>query len=217
MNKERIKIDIVSDVACPWCYVGKKHFEKALENMKDLDLEVNWKPFQLDPTIPENGLERETYLRNKFGSKERVDGMMERLKSFGEQVDIEFNDMNRIPNTRKMHNLMHVASEKGFANELKEAFFEGYFEKSLNMADDDIILDIAERFGWTRDEANAIMDDEEISYLVNQEIRDVQNRGVTGVPFFILNDQYGVSGAQPPEVLENWIRETKKELQKEEA
>jgi len=174
MTKKALKIDIVSDVACPWCYVGKKHFEIALGNMEDLDLEVNWKPYQLE-------------------------------------VDIKFKEMSRIPNTKKMHNLLHVASEKGFSNDLKEAFLEAYFEKSLDMTDDREVIAIAVKFGWTEEEAKAILDNEEISYRVNQEIRDVQNRGVSGVPFFILNDQYGISGAQPPEVLERWIRETGKE------
>ena len=212
MKDKTLKIDIVSDVACPWCYVGKRQFEKALENMKDLDLEVNWKPFQLNPTIPEGGLDRDSYYRNKFGSQEKVDKMMTRLIEFGKKVDIDFKKRDRIPNTRRMHSLLHAAREKGFSNELKEAFFEAYFEKNRNLADDEVVIDIAEQFGWSREEILKIMEDEEIAYEINKEIRDVQNRGVSGVPFFIINNQYGVSGAQPPEVLERWIRETKKEL-----
>ena len=206
MEKKKINLDIVSDVACPWCYVGKKHIEQALANLDDYDVEVNWKPFQLDPTIPQEGLDRETYLVNKFGSLENVDGMLSRLQETGSKVGINFDWMKRVPNTLRLHNLLHVASKEGFSNELKEEFFKAYFEKVIDMSSEDEINKIMSKFGWSAEKSKEVMSDEEISFAVNQDIREVQNRGVRGVPFFIINNQYGISGAQPPAVLEQWIK-----------
>jgi predicted DsbA family dithiol-disulfide isomerase len=205
MEKKTINLDIVSDVACPWCYVGKKHIEQALENLDDYEVKVNWKPFQLDPSIPEEGLDQQSYFVQKFGSMTNIEGMFARLEETGKNVGIDFQWMKRIPNTLKLHNLLHVASEEGFANELKEAFFKAYFEDVVDMTQDREIIRIMSTFGWEAQRTEEVMSDQKISKVVRQQIRDVQARGVNGVPFFIINNQYGISGAQPPSVLEQWI------------
>lgn len=212
MEKKKLSLDIVSDVACPWCFVGKKHIEKALENLQDFDVEVNWKPFQLDPTLPNEGLDRDTYLTNKFGSLANVQGMLDRLTKAGQPLGISFNWMERVPNTLRLHNLLHEATKEGFSNDLKEAFFKAYFEDLVDMSSETEIIKIMETFGWSAERSKEVMYSENISYEVNQDIREVQNRGVRGVPFFIINNQYGISGAQPPHVLEEWIRSTGKKI-----
>ncbi len=214
---QKINVDIVSDIACPWCFVGKKHFEKALEMLPEYEITVHWKPFQLDPTIPTEGLDYKDYIEGKFGSISRFDGMFEHLKNVGKKAGIEFNTMNRIPNTLRFHNLLHVASEEGFANELKEALFEAYFEKSMNLTDDGTIVALMSKFGWDEPKTLEVMHSLEISKMVKQEIHNAQKLGISGVPYFIINNKYGISGAQPTEVFVNSIRGIGAEMSKMEA
>ncbi|UBM57304.1 DsbA family oxidoreductase [Marinilongibacter aquaticus] len=201
-EKQKITIDVVSDVACPWCFVGKKNLEKAISANTDTDFQVNWHPFQLDPTLPESGQDRDEYMANKFGSVERFEMMTENLveKGNGAGIQFDFGAMKTIPNTLKMHKLLHEASKAGFATELKEALFEAYFEKGLDMSNPETLVEIMTQFGWEKAQTESVLDNQEITYWVSQEMRNYQNMGVRAVPFFIINNKYGLSGAQPAEV-----------------
>ncbi len=198
MQEEKIKIDIVSDVACPWCYVGKRRLEAALKEWKGVPVEIAWHPFQLDPTIPAEGLDRVTYLTNKFGDLEQVQGMTDRLTEVGAEEGITFNfgDKWLAVNTLPLHQLLHVAGEEGFKDALKERFLKAYFVENLHLNQAEILIEIMSEFGWEAEKTTSILSDDTIAYAVKQEIAHYQQRGVTGVPFFIINDKYGISGAQ---------------------
>lgn len=207
MSDQKITIDIVSDVACPWCYVGKKHLEKALVQLPEKNIEINWHPFELDPTIPSDGIDRETYFTNKFGSMDRFEAMTNRLVEVGDKAGINFNfdEMKGAIRTLPLHQLLHVANKEGFGDKLKEAFLAAYFEKAIDLRKLDNVIAILEPFGWNKDKVESIMNDQEIAYWVTQEIRHYQELGVTGVPFFIFNNKHGMSGAQPPEAFVEMI------------
>ena len=197
----KIKVDIVSDVACPWCYVGKRRLESALAEWKGAPVEVEWHPFQLDPTISAGGMSRKEYLINKFGSMERIQPMIDNLEAVGKEVGIEFNfgqDAMSI-NTLPLHQLLHVAGEEGFKDELKERFLKAYFEENLRLNDIEVLAEILQPFGWAKDKVEQIIADQAIAQKVKSEIAIYQQRGVSGVPFFVINDKYGISGAQPKE------------------
>lgn len=202
MQKETIKLDVVSDVACPWCYVGKRRLETALSQWKGAAVEVTWRPFQLDPSIPESGYDRNTYLSNKFGDLERSKQMTDRLVEVGKDENITFNfgDKWLAVNTLPLHQLLHVAGEEGFKESLKERFLKAYFDENLHLNDTSVLIEILTEYGWDAEKTKKIIADDTIAYAVKQEIAHYQQRGVTGVPFFIINDQYGFSGAQPPSV-----------------
>jgi len=202
MQKQPIKVSVVSDVACPWCYVGKRRLESALQQWKGAPVEVTWHPFQLDPTIPEAGLDRVTYLTNKFGDLERTKAMTDRLVEVGEDEGITFNfgDQWLAVNTLPLHQLLHVAGEEGFKDQLKERFLKAYFDENLHLNAIEVLIKVMEEFGWEAEKTKQIITDDSIAYNVKQEIALYQQRGVTGVPFFIINDQYGISGAQSVEV-----------------
>jgi len=202
MQNETIKVDIVSDVACPWCYVGKRRLETALRQWKGAPVEVTWHPFQLDPTIPESGFDRDTYLTNKFGDLERTKAMTERLTEVGEDEGITFNfgDKWLAVNTLPLHQLLHVAGEEGFKDTLKERFLKAYFDENLHLNMPEVLIKVMAEFGWDAEKTKQILADDSITYTVKQEIAHYQQRGVTGVPYFIINDKYGISGAQPPSV-----------------
>lgn len=217
---EKITIDIVSDVACPWCYVGKKHLEKALEQKPELNVQVNWHPFELDPTIPAEGIDRDVYFKKKFGDMDRFETMTSRLVEVGDKagIDFRFDQMKAAIKTLPLHQLIHIASKEGFGAELKEAFLAAYFEKGIDLRELENIVALVEPFGWDQVKVESIINDQEVAYWVTQEIRHYQNLGVTGVPFFIFNNKYGVSGAQPPESFVEMLEKMNVEtLQKGEA
>lgn len=201
MTKETIKVDIVSDVACPWCYVGKRKFEAALERWKGSPVDVTWHPYQLDPTIPLEGLDRDTYLVNKFGSLDAVKGMTDRLEEVGKTVgiDFDFGQSWLAINTLPLHQLLHVAGQEGFKAELKERFLKAYFEEPLELNRPEVLHAILADFGWDAAKVDAIVNDQAIAKSVQEEIAYYQQLGVSGVPFFIFNNQYGMSGAQSVE------------------
>lgn len=201
MNEDVITVDVVSDVACPWCYVGKKKFEKALEKWNGTPIKVTWHPYQLDPSMPESGLTRDTYLVNKFGSIDATKTMTSQLTEAGKQVDInfDFGDKWLAVNTLQLHKLLNVAREEGFNETLKERFFRAYFEDCKKLNQPEVLYTILSEFSWNSDKVDRITNDQELAYTVKMEIAHYQNLGVSSVPFFIINNKYGMSGAQPVE------------------
>lgn len=201
MNTKTIKIDIVSDVACPWCYVGMKRLENALQQWKGAPVEIEWHPYQLDPTIPKEGIDRVTYLENKFGDLERTKSMTDTISDAGETLGITFNfgDQWLAVNTLPLHQLLHVAGQEGFKQVLKERFFKAYFDENLHLNSIDVLSEIMAEYHWNQQKVERIINDDAIAYAVTQEIKYYQQKGVSSVPFFIINDKYGISGAQPSE------------------
>ncbi len=202
MKNESIKIDVVSDIACPWCYVGKHRLETAIEKWTGAPIEVTYHPFQLDPTIPAEGINRTQYLKKKFGTADLTPAMA-RINAAGKGEGITFNFGNEwlAVNTLPMHQLLHVAGQEGFKAELKERFFKAYFDENLQLNNTNVLASIMTEFDWDTEKTKQIISDQSIAKTVQQEIAHYQNRGVTGVPYFIINDQYGISGAQPAEIL----------------
>ena len=202
MEKDIIKIDVVSDIACPWCYVGKRRLEAALKQWKGAPVEVSWHPYQLDPSMRAEGMNRDMYLTSKFGNIENVREMTDRLTEVGKTVgiDFDFGDNWLAVNTLQMHQLLNVAREEGFGTEMKERFLAAYFEESQHLNKLEALYTIAKDFGWNKEKVDTIINNKEIAEAVKAEISLYQQRGVSGVPFFVINDQYGISGAQPIEV-----------------
>lgn len=198
MQNKSIKIDIVSDVACPWCYVGKKRLEKAIKEWKGAPVEIEWHPFQLDPNISDTGLDRDTYFIHKFGNLEGPLEMTERLKSVGKEEGIafEFGSQWLAVNTLPLHQLLYVAAKEGFQNSLKERFFKAYFEENLHLNKLNVICSLLSEYGWTAAKTKHIIADDAIAFKIKQEIAHYQKLGVNSVPFFIINNSLGISGAR---------------------
>ncbi|KPM48659.1 DsbA family oxidoreductase [Jiulongibacter sediminis] len=217
--KKKITVDVVSDVVCPWCYIGKRHLEKALEELPELEVEVNWHPFQLDPTVPEEGVNKVEHYTNKFGSMDRFEMLSQRVLQAGENAGIafDFDQIERVPNTLKLHNLLHEAQKEGRATELKGFLLSSYFEKGKDLSSVDVIVELMEEFGWSSLRTLETLENQEASYWVKQEIRHYQNLGISGVPFFIINQKYGLSGAQPSEVFVEALAEVSNKIKEEEA
>ena len=197
-----IKIDIVSDTVCPWCYIGKKRLDKAIEDYKGQEFEINWHAFQLNPNIPIEGINRELYLSTKFGGKERADSIYEQIKQAGSSSNISFNfnEMSIMPNSFYSHMLIELSKEQNLQNEIAESLFDAFFIKGKNIGNLSELTNIAI--------SNNIKDFNEDLFKNRKDLRNIiqtsdensRSKGVSGVPFFIINNNYAISGAQESEV-----------------
>ena len=197
-----MKVDIVSDTICPWCYIGKRRFERALSSRPDIEVAVTWRPFQLNPNMPVEGLDRATYLVGKFGSEERVQEIFDSITDAGrgEDIPFAFDRISRAPNTVASHRLIRWAGEAGRQNEAVEVLFRRYFEDGRDIGDVGVLAELAAEAGLDRDEALAYLNSDEGAEEVKAEASYVSRLGISGVPCFILDGKYAVSGAQEPEV-----------------
>lgn len=205
-----MKIEIVSDVVCPWCYIGKRRLEKALAVVGgDERPEVTWLPFQLNPGMPPAGMPRAEYRRAKFGSVERGRQLDARVAAEGRGEGIEFalERIERTPNTFAAHQLIDLAQERGAGGVVVDALFRAYFEEARDTGDRDVLLGIAEAAGLPRADVEARWNDAAQARRVAQLEESMKALGISGVPTFLFDRKFGVSGAQPPEALASAMRE----------
>lgn len=202
-----LTIDVVSDVVCPWCYIGKRKLETALTEYQAAhpDAEaprVTWHPFQLNPDLPPEGIERSEYLKRKFGS-ERAEQVYARVKAVGEMVGIPFafERVVRQPNTLAAHSLIALAADEGKQDELVEALFRAYFLEGRDLTSNDTLRDIAIGVGLQPAAVERVLDSDSIRNTVASSDAEARKLGIQGVPFFIFNKTLAVSGAQDPSVL----------------
>jgi len=200
-------VDVVSDVVCPWCFIGKRRLAAALERAHadhpDLTFAVNWHPFQLNPELPAEGVDRRSYLETKFGGPERAAEIYARVRAAGETVAIPFafERIERQPNTLDAHRLIAWAQARGAGDALVDRLFRAYFLEGRYIGSRAVLADIAGEAGLDRDAAQAMLASDEGIDTIRVLDRRVRELGVSGVPFFIFGDKVAVSGAQEPAVL----------------
>jgi predicted DsbA family dithiol-disulfide isomerase len=200
--REPITVDVISDVVCPWCFLGKRRLEQAIALSK-LPLTIRWRPFQLDPTIPPEGKDRRAYMEAKFGSMEKIGAIHEHITKLGAELGITF-AFDRIkvsPNTLDAHRLIRWAGEAGKQEDVVEALFRAYFIDGRDIGDKSALSDIAEATGMDRAEITQRLATDDDKAEVRADIVGSQRIGVTGVPTYILANRYGLVGAQPAEEL----------------
>ncbi len=212
--RKTINIKIASDIVCPWCYIGKKNLQKAIETLKEeYKVEVQYLPFQLDASVPDEGVNFREHITQKFGDWERFLRGSQRLVDYGKEVGIQF-DMNKIgksPNTFKMHRIVQFAHQFGLQLELKEAFFRAYFEDHIDLTTDEMLINIAKSAGLDEEHVRTLLQSNEGSDEVRALEENVRSLGITGVPYFIIDDRYGISGAVPAEQLISAIKQSASE------
>lgn len=213
-----MKIQVWSDVMCPFCYIGKKNMEAAVAKLPFKDeIEIEWKSYQLDPTLDKNtaGISINTYLSQKKGLPvDKIKEMQQNIVEIGNKAGIHFNQENAVVvNTNTAHRLIHFAQENGKGSEMEEALFKAHFTDEKNVADVTELANLAASVGLDKVKAEEVLHSEAYDYEVNQDIMDAKNMGISGVPFFVLNNKYAVSGAQPSEVFEEALFQTYSETQ----
>jgi predicted DsbA family dithiol-disulfide isomerase len=197
---KHLSIDIYSDVVCPWCYVGKRRLEGALSRLATIPTHVTWRPFQLNPTMPKNGMDRSAYLEAKFGSLDAFSRVEEQISAAGasERISFAFNRVRKTPNTFLAHRLIWFARQQGRQNAVVEGLFKGYFEEGADIGTASVLTGIAASAGL---DAGRFLESDQGVADVKAEEAAAHSLGIRAVPYFVLDNRYGISGAQPAEVL----------------
>jgi len=196
-----MRIDVVSDVICPWCFIGKRRLAQALDHRSEVDAEILWHPFQLNPDMPPEGMARERYIAAKFGGGQHADRIYRNVTEVGAAVGIPFH-FERIkvtPNTRDAHRLIRHAGDVGSAEPVVEALFKAYFVEGRNIGDRATLAAIAAEAGLDRRAAARLLDGNGGAEEVLTDDMSARRIGINAVPCFIFERKYVVSGAQEPE------------------
>ncbi len=205
-----LTIDVVSDVVCPWCYLGEKRIEAALAE-EARPVVLRWRPYQLDPAIPQGGLDRAEYMERKFGRDGRLKSIHDHLVRLGAEVGIPFafDRIERAPNTLDAHRLIRWAGSAGKQGEVVERLFRAYFVEGRDIGDPAVLLDVAAAGGMDADIVDTLLTEGADVDAVRREIAEAQAIGVTGVPFFIFAGRLGVPGAQDIPLLRRAITQAR--------
>ncbi len=208
-----MKVQIWSDIMCPFCYVGKGNIDQAIAELPfGNEIEIEWKSFQLDPDFKDESGTKTTkeYLMEKKGmSSSQVEQIQNQLTEMGKLAGVKFNHNTTIAsNTFLAHQLLHFSKSHHLSNEMEDALFEAHFLNGENIGKLDVLISIATKVGLNGEEVKEALTSEKYAYDVKQDILEGQNIGVSGVPFFVLNDKYAVSGAQPIETFVQALTQT---------
>ena len=195
----KLIIDVYSDIVCPWCYIGKKRLEEALAQRSEIETEINWRAFLLNPTMPRSGMDRQIYLKQKFG--EAANAVYDRIAVAGRDanIDFKFQDIGLTPETSAIHTLLIASGQHGFS--LAERFFQAYFLEGRDISDADVQTELIKQEG-----CHNLYTKESLQNAANQINDDLQfgrELGIDGVPFFVFNKQFSLAGAHPASVLLN--------------
>jgi predicted DsbA family dithiol-disulfide isomerase len=196
-----MQIDIISDVVCPWCFIGKRRLEKALAMRPEIETEITWRPFQLNPDMPAEGMARADYIATKFGDSGHSRRIHQTIAEAGATVGIDFafDKIKRSPNTRNAHRLIRYATKQGAGSEVVTRLFEGYFLQGRDVGDIATLAKIAAEAGLDEREARAFLSGDSERDEIVAEDRNARRLGVNAVPCYIFAGQYAISGAQEPE------------------
>lgn len=209
MTTAPIRLDIFSDPVCPWCYVGKANLDRALTDHPDHPFMIQWHPFQLNPDMPAEGVDKRAYLEQKFGGKARVDAVHERLREVARTagVDMNLDKPQRIPNTLNAHRLIHWAGIEGAQQAVVDALMRAYWVEGRDIGDLPTLADIAGENGMDRSATLRLLQSDADADDIAARDQDARQKGVSAVPTFLIAQQYVVSGAQPPETWGKVIEE----------
>ncbi len=198
-----MEIDIFSDTICPWCFIGKRRLERALAERPQPNLTLHWRAFQLNPDMPEGGMDRQRYLELKFGGTVNAKAVYDQVRAAGETegIDFAFEAMTRTPNTIASHRLIRHARETGHQDAVVQALFDAYFLRGEDIGDLEVLTAAAETGGLDAAAARAFLEGDAEAEEVRAEDRGARQAGISGVPCFIFNRQHALAGAHPPEVL----------------
>ena len=209
-----IEIDVFSDTVCPWCYIGKKRLEKAISNHKDTKFKQTWSPFQLNPGMPPDGMDRQEYLISKFGSADAAKTIYDNIYDEGlvEGINFNFDSIMTTPNSFNSHRLLALAYKQGIQEIVLDNLFESYFLNGEDIGDPNVLLDIAIKHKIGAEDFKSYLSDQEnIEPLANEEIQ-ARKMGINSVPTFIINKQIVINGAQTSENFEIIFQKLKNSL-----
>ena len=202
-SHQPVRIDVISDVVCPWCFIGKRRLEKALALNPDIPVEVHWRPYFLNDWIPREGISREQYLTTKFGSVDRYKGIAQRVSAAAAADGLTYamDKISRQPNTLDAHRLIRWAGGIGKAAEMKQRLMDLYFTEGADLTNHAVLVQAAADVGLDPEDVRAALESDQDVADVEREAVSAKEAGIEGVPCFILDGKFAVSGAQAPEDL----------------
>lgn len=209
-TKPTIRIDIVSDIVCPWCYIGKRRLEKAIDELSgEFEFEIEYHPFELNPDMPATGADHKEYLSDKFGSEDRYHQLTNHVTGIAAQEGLAFHyeKQNTSPNTRVMHSIVQLAKLEGKHKQAVEAFFKAYFTDGIDLSKTENLVAIAKSVGLENAADEELFADESALKQIALAEKEMGKLGIKGVPFYIINNKYGVSGAQASETFMKAFRD----------
>ena len=213
-----LKIDIVSDVVCPWCVIGFRNLKKAIKELEnELSFKISWRPYELHPEIPSNGYDKKLYMQQKFGPN-RGKGAYDEIIKIGKDLNFDFNfsKLKRIPNTFLAHRLLWYSEQKSLQNELSEALFYAYFTEGQDVGSIKILTNIAAKIGLDALEVRTFLESESGTNEVEDLKRESLEKSIGAVPTYIINNQYLIQGGQQPETFVAFLRKIQsKEIEKQ--
>ncbi|MGA8750876.1 MAG: DsbA family oxidoreductase [Pseudolabrys sp.] len=202
-SHQPVRIDVISDVVCPWCFIGKRRLEKALALNPDIPVEVHWRPYFLNDWIPREGISREQYLTTKFGSVDRYKGIAQRVSAAAAADGLTYamDKISRQPNTLDAHRLIRWAGGIGKAAEMKQRLMDLYFTEGADLTNHAVLVQAAADVGLDPEDVRAALQSDQDVADVEREAASAKEAGIEGVPCFILDGKFAISGAQAPEYL----------------
>lgn len=210
MTNPKTYIEVYSDVICPWCYLGKKRLETALESVQGREnIAIRFLPYELNPATPEGGVDHKVHLAAKFGGGHALDAAHARLTALGHEVGIEyrFDSIEKTPNTFNAHRLLWLAEKEGKGNEAHNAFFKAYFTEGKDLGDEQVLLELGISLGLEKAKVQGLLESDQYEKEVRESEKKAYDIGITGVPFFIFNGKIAVSGAQAVETFQKALRQ----------
>jgi predicted DsbA family dithiol-disulfide isomerase len=208
MSALPLHLDVVSDVVCPWCYIGKRRLEGAIARADEVAVTVKWRPFFLNPWIPREGIDRDAYLTAKFGSVDRYKGIASNVAAAAAEEGLEYNvaRISRQPNTIDCHRLIHWAEQVGQAGAMKQRLMDLYFREGADLTDPEVLIRAASDCGLDAEQVRQSLSSDLDVDLISQEAQAASDAGISGVPTFLLGGKYALSGAYPSHQLAKAIR-----------
>jgi predicted DsbA family dithiol-disulfide isomerase len=206
-TKKKLKIDVYTDVICPWCWLGKRRLEKALEAVPGVEPDIHYLPYELRPDTPEEGIDRMKHLKAKYGAG--IEAMDARITGFGKEVglDYHFDKAAKIPNTIKAHRVIWFAGKEGFQKPVTEALHEAYFRDGKDIGDNKVLAEVAAGAGMDKGKVEKFLNSDQGTEEVRELEEKSYNLGISGVPFFVFDDKSALSGAHPVEAFISILKE----------
>ncbi len=225
ITPNKLNVDVVSDIVCPWCYVGKRHLEIAIAAVPDIEIAVRWRPYQLNPQMPKQGMSREKYMAEKFGKGKSSEDVYKRLEDIGTGLDInfQFQAIEFAPNTLDAHRLIHWAGGSsdgdranvgkfGHQTDLVTRLFEVYFVEGGDLGNHQTLIEAAQSLGMNGDLVAELLTSERDVDAIKEQVAMAAKLGISGVPCFIIENKYAVMGAQQPEMLVEAFEQANEEI-----